>query len=88
MLKHCCIFNIVITLLKHLIHGVKIMKYNNNLKSLTGSVAGNLLDSMYLLDVLSVLIDGEAKMETLRVVIYKKIKSAFENIEKCRKHIA
>ena len=64
------------------------MKHKRNLAELTYDISNNLLDSIRLTDILEDQIDGEAKSDTILRLIRNKIKSAFFNIEKCRKIIS
>ena len=61
------------------------MKNNKRLTKLHKNISGNLIDSIWLLETLSVLNDGEAKMGTILNIIEKKIKSAFNDISECRR---
>ena len=64
------------------------MKRRKNLAELTRDISGRLLDSMYLAEVLEEQIDGEAKSDIILKILKNNMKSAFYNIEECRKVIA
>lgn len=63
------------------------METTKNLAELSKSISGKLLDSLNLLNTLKDIIDGEAKQTTLLTIIQNNIKSAFNEIEQCRKMI-
>ena len=64
------------------------MKKSKSIAKYYKNISGNLLDSIWLLETLYVLNDGEAKMGTIITIINKKIRSAFNDISECRKKIA
>ncbi len=51
------------------------------------NISGKLLKSIYLLEVLEDLSEGEAKEGTLINILQEDIKSAFKDVENCRKII-
>lgn len=63
------------------------METTKNLADLSKSISGKLLDSLNLLNTLKDITDGEAKQTTLLTIIQNNIKSAFNEIEQCRKMI-
>jgi len=63
------------------------METTKNLAELSKSISGKLLDSLNLLNTLKNITDGEAKQTTLLTIIQNNIKSAFNEIEQCRKMI-
>jgi len=63
------------------------METTKNLAKLSKSISGKLLDSLNLLNTLKDITDGEAKQTTLLTIIQNNIKSAFNEIEQCRKMI-
>ncbi len=63
------------------------METTKNLAELSKSISGKLLDSLNLLNTLKDITDGEAKQTTLLTIIQNNIKSAFNEIEQCRKMI-
>lgn len=63
------------------------METTKNLAELSKSISGKLLDSLNLLNTLKDITDGEAKQKTLLTIIQNNIKSAFNEIEQCRKMI-
>ncbi len=63
------------------------MKQEFNLKDSTKQISAQLLDAMYLLDVLSELSDGEGKIDTIIKIIHQNIKGAFKQNEKFRRII-
>ena len=63
------------------------METTKNLAELSKSISGKLLDSLNLLNTLKDITDGEAKQTTLLTIVQNNIKSAFNEIERCRKMI-
>lgn len=63
------------------------MESTENLAELSRSISGKLLDSINLLKTLEEIIDGNTKEATLLTIIQNNIKSAFDEIEQCRKMI-
>ncbi len=63
------------------------METTKNLAELSKSISGKLLDSLNLLNTLKDITDGEAKQTTLLTIVQNNIKSAFNEIEQCRKMI-
>lgn len=63
------------------------METTKNLAELSKSISGKLLDLLNLLNTLKDITDGEAKQTTLLTIIQNNIKSAFNEIEQCRKMI-
>ena len=63
------------------------METTKNLAELSKTISGKLLDSLNLLNTLEDITDGEAKQTTLLTIIQNNIKSAFNEIEQCRKMI-
>ena len=57
---------------------IKLNEYQKN-------IAKELVDILYLLQVLEHISDGEGKTSTLLNIIIKKTKFAFKNVEECRK---
>ena len=56
---------------------IKLTEYQKN-------IAKELIDMLYLLQILEDILDGEGKASTLVSIIRKKTKFAFDKIEKCR----
>lgn len=61
------------------------MKKQRSISELNKEISGYLLDSINLLEILENITDGEAREDVLIGLIKRKIKSAFFDIEKCRK---
>jgi len=55
-----------------------------SIKYLHKNISSKLLESMYLVDVLEDLADGEGKTGTVLGIIKRDLKSAFYKVESCR----
>ena len=64
------------------------MKKNKSLAKISKNISSKILDSIYLIDVLDDLADGEAKELTILNIIRNNLKTSFNDIEQCRKIIS
>jgi hypothetical protein len=64
------------------------MKKGKNLKILSTEISNNLIDTIYLVEILEDFLNYSGKEEILVRILKKKIKSSFYKIEKCRKMIS
>lgn len=64
------------------------MTNKKNLNYLNKKVSNRLLDAIRLLEILEKLNDGEAQEDTLIGIIKQKIKTAFNEIQDCRRMIS
>lgn len=60
---------------------------NFNLIELTTKISRELLDSIYIIDIIYEISDGDGKIGTLLSILKNNITSAFDETEKCRKII-
>lgn len=64
------------------------MTKERNLARLTSEISHLLLESIYLIEILEDVLDGDGKTSTLLNEISKKTKKAFNNNEDCRQFIS
>ena len=64
------------------------MKKHKNLVTRNREISQCILESMYLLDILEKLIDGEARADVIIRTMRKHLKCGFREIETCRKIVA
>ena len=64
------------------------MENDKNIVELNRDISNKLLDSFYLLEILEELSNYDAKEGILLSLVKNNIKSAFDNIEKCRSMIS
>ncbi len=64
------------------------MKRQKTLAQMSKQISNNLLESIYLLDILRDIVGGEAKQDTLILKIKQNIKASFKQILICRKFIS
>lgn len=64
------------------------MKKYKNLATRNREISDRILESIYLLDVLELITDGEAKTDVIIKAIKKHLKYGFREIEACRKIVA
>ena len=64
------------------------MTNKKNLNYLNKKVSSKLLEAIRLLDILEKINEGDAQEDTLIFIIKSKIKTAFKDIEDCRRMIS
>lgn len=64
------------------------MEESKNLKELTAKVYNDILNTLYLLEILEEIVDGDRKEDFLVLTAKNNIHNTFDNIEHCRKLIS
>ena len=64
------------------------MEYSENIIQLNKDISSKLLDSIYLLEILDDLVDGEPKEGTILSMLKQNITSSFQEISDMRKLIS
>ena len=64
------------------------MTEQKTLAEKSGSISDKLLNSIYLVEILSDIVDGEAHEATLLEIVRQNLKSAFQEVEECRELIS
>ena len=64
------------------------MSDDKNLENITKNISDKILDSVYSLEILQYIIDGECKEYFLLSIALKNLNEAFNDVESCRKLIS
>ncbi len=64
------------------------MENEKSLATMNQQVSAKLLESMYLLDILEDLLEGNAKESIILSLVIKNIEFSFDEISECRKIIS
>ena len=62
-------------------------KKEQNIAQLSKNISRKLIESMYFLEIMSDIIEGEGKLDTIIKHLRLNMKSAFSMIEQCRNKI-